>query len=558
MTAGPAAPSDRAPPRRAAALRRLASQTFDLLVVGGGATGAATARDAAGRGLEVALVEAGDFAGETSSRSSKLIHGGIRYLQYGDLPLVFEGLAERARLMRIAPHLCRPVAFLFPAYRGERPGLAALTAGVTLYNALALGREPSGTRRMGAHEVYAAAPHLRAAGLLGARVYTDCQTDDARLVLEHVLDAEAAGATVANHLAVTALRRDRRGRARGAELADAETGDRFEVSARVVLTAAGPFTDSLLAGQAPPRLRPTLGVHLVFDAARVPHGGRVLVLRTPEDNRLFFCMPAGPRTIIGTTDTDWAPAGASTRAPRLGDEIRARREDVAYLLAATNHALPALALGPDDVVSTYAGLRPLLGTAAGSPSATSREHDIRRGADGLISVVGGKLTTLRRMGEQAVDAAVESLRAAGLERAISPSTTAERPLPGARPAPPPDPRFAPDIWAHLARAYGARARRITAICDEYPELGDRIDPDLAHVWAEVAFAARDEHALEIADVLCRRVPLFRDARDQGLAASERAADLLARELDWSASRRARSVAAYRSAVEASRRWRDDP
>jgi glycerol-3-phosphate dehydrogenase len=557
MTPGPAAPSDRAPERRLAALRRLASQTFDLLVVGGGATGAATARDAASRGLEVALVEAGDFAGETSSRSSKLIHGGIRYLQYGDLPLVFEGLAERARLMRIAPHLCRPVEFLFPAYRGERPGLAALTAGVTLYNALALGREPSGTRRIAAHELYALTPHLRAAGLLGARLYTDCQTDDARLVLEHVLDAEAAGATVANHLAVAGLRRDRRGRARGAELADAETGISFEVRARVVLTAAGPFTDSLLAGQAPPRLRPTLGVHLVFDAARVPHAGRVLVLRTPADNRLFFCMPAGPRTIVGTTDTDWTPPDGGTRAPRLGDEIRARREDVAYLLAATNHAFPALALGPDDVVSTYAGLRPLLGTAAGSPSATSREHDIRRGADGLISVVGGKLTTLRRMGEQAVDAAVESLHAAGFERAISPSTTAERPLPGGGPPAPADPRFTPEVSAHLARTYGSRAPHIAALCDERPELGDRIDGELPHVWAEVVLAAREEHALEVADVLCRRVPLFRDARDQGLAASGRAADLLARELDWTPSRRAGSVAAYRRAVEASRRWRHD-
>jgi glycerol-3-phosphate dehydrogenase len=555
MTLGPG-PSP-AMARREAALRRLSSETFDILVVGGGATGAATARDAALRGLKVALVEAGDFAGETSSRSSKLIHGGIRYLQYGDLPLVFEGLAERARLMRIAPHLCRPVDFLFPAFRGERPGLAALGMGVTLYNALALGRPPSGGRRIGAHELYKRVPTLRTAGLVGAHLYRDCQTDDARLVLENVLDAESAGAAIANHLPVVKLVRDRRGRARGAAVLDAESNADFEVRAQIIVIAAGPFTDSLLAGQAPPRLRPTLGVHLVFDAVRVPHDGRVLVLRTPGDNRLFFSMPAGTRTIIGTTDTDWQPAGAPYRPPRVGDEIRARGEDVAYLLAAANHAFPALQLGPSDVVSSYAGLRPLLATGANSPSATSREHDIRRGEDGLISVVGGKLTTLRRMGEQAVDAAVESLRASGFENAIAPCSTGDRPLPGGGAPVAPDKRFPADVAEHLTFAYGSRATRISALVDERPELGSRIAVGLPYLWAEVVLAVRHEHAREVADVFCRRAPLFRDGLDQGLGAAEHAADLIARELGWDAARQARSQAAYRSMVASLGRWRNE-
>src|SRR3954462_7545888 len=188
------------PDARAATLARLASESFDLLVVGGGATGAAIARDAALRGLSVALVDAGDFAGQTSSHSSKLIHGGLRYLQYGDLPLVFEGLAERHRLLATAPHLCRPIEFLFPAYRGGRPSLRTLGIGVTMYDALALWRSPVSSRRAPAGEVYELAPLLRTAGLVGAQLYVDCQTDDTLLVLENVLDAESAGASVASYV----------------------------------------------------------------------------------------------------------------------------------------------------------------------------------------------------------------------------------------------------------------------------------------------------------------------------------------------------------------------
>jgi glycerol-3-phosphate dehydrogenase len=542
--------------RRDDALARLAAERFDLLVVGAGATGAATARDAALRGLTVALVDAGDFAAETSSRSSKLIHGGLRYLQYGDLALVFEGLAERAHLMRTAPHLCRAVEFLFPGYRGESPRLATLGVGIALYNALALWRPPAARRMVSAGELYALAPALRSAGLEGACGYVDCQTDDARLVLENALDAEAAGAAVANHVRAESLLHDRRGRAFGAVLADAETGARFEARARVVVSATGPFTDGFLsrAADRPRRLRPTLGVHLVFDAARLPHGGRVLVLRTPGDNRLFFVMPAGARTIVGTTDTDWSPAGDSGAPPRLGDDLRARGADVGYLLAATNHAFPSLALGPDDVVSTFAGLRPLLATSAHTPSETSREHDITRDPDGVLVVAGGKLTTARRMAEQTVDRTVELLRAGGLERPIAPCATTARALPGGGPAPG-DLSGEPDVSARLAGAYGSRAARVAAIAAGAPELAGRIDPALPYLWAEVVHAAREERVREVADVLCRRIPLFRDARDQGLAAAPRAAALIGRELGWTTSRADRSVAAYRDEVERSRRWR---
>ena len=533
-------------------LARLASEPFDLLVVGGGATGAGIARDAALRGLSVALVEAGDFASQTSSRSSKLIHGGLRYLQYGDLPLVFEGLRERRHLMDTAPHLCRPIEFLFPAYRGESPGLAALGAGVALYNALALWRPPATGRRLDAHQVYGLAPHLRAAGLRGAQLYVDCQTDDARLVLENVLDAGAAGAACASYVAATGLVRDRQGRARGATATDRETGATLEIQARIVVSATGPFTDGFLGG--PRRLRPTLGVHLVLDAARLPHGGRALVPRTPRDNRLYFVLPAGPRTIVGTTDTDFSPAEDPGRPPRVGDEIRARGADVAYLLEALGHAFPALKLEPADVISTFAGLRPLLSGRGQTPSETSREHTISPATDRTVVVAGGKLTTLRRMAEETVDVVVDMLRGAGLERPLAPCSTAERPLPGGGPAPDLTAQ-PPDVRTRLA-CYGARAPAVLALAQDQA-LGRRIDPALPYLWAELVHAARAEQARRLTDVLIRRVPLFRDAADQGVGLARRAARVVGDELGWSEARRDAELRLYQEAVEVSRRWRTD-
>ncbi len=271
----------------------------------------------------------------------------------------------------------------------------------------------------------------------------------------------------------------------------------------------------------------------MLDAARVPHGGRALVLRTPQDNRLYFVLPAGARTIVGTTDTDFAPPGEPDRPPRLGDEIRARGSDVGYLLEALNHAFPSLKLGPDDVISTFAGLRPLLSGRAQTPSETSREHTISARADGTVVVAGGKLTTLRRMAEETVDRVADILRAAGLERRLAPCTTSHRPLPGA------------DREAQLrSLARGA--------------LAAPIDPALPHLWAELVYAARFEQARRLTDLLIRRLPIFRDAADQGLAAAPAAARLAGAELGWSAERTDQELALYRAAVAVSRRWRDEP
>jgi glycerol-3-phosphate dehydrogenase len=562
--------------RRRAALERLGDEEVDVLVVGGGATGAGIARDAVLRGLSVALCEAGDFAGQTSSRSSQLIHGGLRYLQYGELGLVFEGLSERRRLMSTAPHLCRPIEFLFPAYRGERPGLRTLGTGIALYNALALWRPPAQRRRLDRGATFAASPQLRAAGLEGAQLYTDCQTDDARLVLETILDAERAGAIALSRARVRSLRRDRTGRARAALVVDHESQDLVEARARVIVNATGPFSDAFDRGRH--NLRPTLGAHLVFDAGRLDLGGRAVVLRSPRDGRIFFALPRGRRAVIGTTDTDWAPPDRATTGPDArgdqgggdcgdGDgaltvdaEIRARRQDVDYLLEAAAHAFPAARLGPEDVIATYAGLRPLIAAPAHTASSTSREHEILREPDGVVTIAGGKLTTFRRMAEQTTDVLVELLRDRGVERAIGPCLTRTRPLPGAGD---PRPAFADhelgqDVRAHLLASYGARSAGVLAELEEAPDLARRIDPELPYLWAEVVHATRDEHALEVEDVLARRAPLLRDARDQGLGAAERTADLMARILGWSPARRARSVERYRATVATSRRWQSDP
>jgi glycerol-3-phosphate dehydrogenase len=328
-----------------------------------------------------------------------------------------------------------------------------------------------------------------------------------------------------------------------------------------VVNATGPYSDVFDQGRK--NLRPTLGVHLVFDADRLPHGGRAQVLRSPRDGRLVFLLPAGARTIIGTTDTDWVAPDGSARSPRPGDEVAARASDVDYLLEVANHAFPPAALEPSDVVSTFAGLRPLIATSAHSTSATSREHEIRLERDGLVTVMGGKLTTFRRMAEQTVDLAVESLRDHGFEGPIGPCLTAIRPLPGG--GEPPslgEAELAPEVARHLGQSYGGRARAVldlvAAPLDSGRaspiELSARIDPQLPYLWAEVLHAVRHERALEVEDVLTRRIPLFRDARDQGVGAASATAQLMAPVLGWTPAQAEQSVARYRARVATSRGW----
>jgi len=531
---------------REAARRRLESEPFDLLVVGGGATGAAIARDAATRGLHVALCERGDFASQTSSQSSKLIHGGLRYLQHGDFRLVFESLAERRRLLETAPHLCRPREFLYPCFAGRFPSPMLLSLGVGLYDALALWQAPVRSRSLDTGEIHRLAPGLRSAGLLGAQQYVDCQTDDARLVLENVLDALTAGAVALSYVEIQPDLRRSDG-FHVAQALDRERGDRFEIRARLLLNATGPFCDSFSGG--PRKLRPTLGVHLVVDGDRIPTRGRAVVVHSPRDGRLAFVLPAGRRTMIGTTETDWLG-----RPPRPEDEIRACRPDVEYLLEMANHAFPPANLQPSDVISTFAGLRPLLDSGQANQAASSREHAIWSDSRGWLHVAGGKLTTMRSMAEGSVNRAIEILHDRGFKSAVRPCQTRTRPLPGAGKARLGSVDLAPDIAAHLGETYGARADQVLALVAADASLGRRLDPELPHVAAELLFAIRSDLACEVEDVLRRRVPLALFSKTNGLSVAEKTADLLASERGWSEQRRAQSLLQYRAATSASRAW----
>jgi glycerol-3-phosphate dehydrogenase len=534
---------------REAARHRLESESFDLLVVGGGATGAAIARDAATRGLRVALCERGDFASQTSSQSSKLIHGGLRYLQHGDFRLVFESLAERRRLLETARHLCRPREFLYPCYAGRFPSPMLLSLGVGLYDALALWQAPVRSRSLDAEQIHRLAPWLRNAGLQGAQQYVDCQTDDARLVLENVLDAMTSGAVALSYVEIRPdLRRSDSFHV--AQALDRERGERFEIRARLMVNATGPFCDSFSGG--PRKLRPTLGVHLVVDGDCLPTQGRAVVVHSPRDGRLAFVLPAGRRTIIGTTETDWPG-----QPPRPDDELRALRRDVDYLLELANHAFPPANLRPSDVISTFAGLRPLLDSGRANQSATSREHAIWSDARGWLHVAGGKLTTMRSMAEETVNRAIELLRDRGLQRALRPCQTRTRHLPGAGKASLLAHNLAPDIAAHLNETYGARVDQVLTLVTADASMGRRLDAELPYVAGELLFAIRSDLACEVEDVLRRRVPLALFSKTHGMDVAEETADLLTRERGWSEQRRAQSLLQYRAAVSASRMWHDE-
>jgi glycerol-3-phosphate dehydrogenase len=550
-----------APQERAATLHKLASQTFDLLVIGGGITGAGIARDAALRGLAVALVEKSDFAAGTSSKSSKLVHGGFRYLEHAQFRLVFEGTNERALLMHVAPHLVRPLEFLLPVYKHDKPGLFVLDVGLWIYDGLSKFSSPKLHRTVRAPRVGKIEPGLKRAELDGALLYYDCATDDARLTLENIIDARALGATIVNYTRAVKLLRDGE-RICGAEVQPVDFGTRggddaatVPIRAKVTINATGPWTDDVrrLAGDKG-ILHASKGVHLVVDAKRLAPRHAVVM---KQKKRIVFCIPWGQdRTVIGTTDTFW---------DRPPEEVHTDAQDVAYLLDLANNYFPEAKLGPDDVLATWAGVRPLIkpDSDVATASDVSREHHILE-RPGLVTIAGGKLTTYRRMAAEVVDHAGKQLGA------IAPCATESRPLPGAA-----EPIFSAGyagvtqlserlaaqgvvdaaVAKHLANTYGARAPSVVARVEAEPALGERLDPELAYVMAQVDVAVDEEQALTVEDVLGRRLQLLLRARDQGLGCTERVARRMATRLGWDEARTRREIEHYRAVVDGTRRFR---
>jgi glycerol-3-phosphate dehydrogenase len=540
---------------RGAMLTRLATERFDVLVIGGGVTGAGTALDAASRGLRVALVEARDLASGTSSRSSKLIHGGLRYLEQFDFKLVYEALRERDLLVsKLAPHLVKPVSFLYPLYKKvvERPYVGA---GLVLYDSMEGTRRPVPRHRhLSARGALKRAPALSPDRLAGAMLYYDAQVDDARHTLTVARTAAAHSAVIGTRLSVVGLLRSAE-RVTGARVRDEESGRVLEVSAEAVVICAGVWTDLVheLAGvQAGYKVRMSKGVHIVVPRAAVD-ADTGMILRT-EKSVLFF-IPWGEHWIVGTTDTDFA----GDRAEPVATE-----EDIEYILAAANRVL-ARPLIRADVIGVYAGLRPLVDAPAGNgakpnggkpTTKLSREHVVDTPVPGLASIAGGKFTTYRLMARDVVDAAV-----ADWDREVPGSVTEQVPLLGADGLAAVQPavgRLAEDYGVpraaveHLLGRYGTLAAEVLELIKGDAALGRPLATGHPYLRAEVAYAVSHEGALHVEDVLMRRTRLFIESADSGAAVAADVAALMGRPLGWSRRRRAAETRRYLDLVEAER------
>jgi len=536
------------------AIAALGSRELDVLVVGGGIVGAGTALDAVTRGLTTGIVEARDWASGTSSRSSKLVHGGIRYLEQLDFRLVREALIERGLLLqRIAPHLVKPVKFLYPVTTPvvER---AYIGAGMTLYDLFSWtgGREPGVPhhRHLTKRQLAKAAPDLAPDAFRGGLVYFDAQVDDARLVASVVRTAAEYGAHAASRVKVEELLREG-ARVVGARAIDRETGERFDIRARTVVSATGVWTDELqeMAGVRPFRVRASKGVHLVVPRDRI-RGTIGLLLRTEKS--VLFLIPWGQHWLIGTTDTDWHLDLAHPAATAA---------DIDYILEHINTVL-ATPLTRDDVEGVYAGLRPLLAGESEETSKLSREHIVATPVPGFVVVAGGKLTTYRVMAKDTVDAAVRELG-----RPVPESVTEDIGLTGAEGYPAAWNRrgriarrhgLTPGAVGHLLTRYGTHAREVLALIAARPELGELLPGTEDYLAAEAVYAASHEGALHLDDVLARRTRMSIEAWDRGVSAAPVAARLVGEVLGWDAARTELEVERYLERVAAERASQLEP
>jgi glycerol-3-phosphate dehydrogenase len=528
-------------------LELMRDQLFDLVVIGGGITGAAIARDAVLRGFRVALLEKGDFASGTSSRSSKLVHGGLRYLRHMKFGLVFGALRERWILMQNAPRLVKPLTFLIPVYKDARTGRLMLSMGLWLYDILALFRTPRFHGWLSPEKALDLEPALRKDELIGVGLYADCATDDARLVLALIKDAWSHGALVANYTEVAGFEKDG-GRVVGVKAVDLTAEMQFTVRAKIVVNATGPWSDNMRRLDDPssePKLRPAKGVHIVVPRERLGNNGAV-VIESRRDGRIMFVIPWGNLSLVGTTDTDYE-----------GDlgHVSASEEDIEYLLEALNQTYPESQITSEDIVSLYASVRPLAGELGVSEDAVSRDQLIFESNSGLVSIIGGKLTTHRSMAKALVDQA-------SLKLAAEFATPAKRPCETDRLALDYDQneleRAVKDLQKsglnaesarHLVDAYGLGATKVLEITEEKPSLASRITTETLYLFAEVVYAVRYEMALKLVDFMLRRTQLAYRLKDHGASIVQNVAALMAKELGWSAETIAEELIEFENACE---------
>ncbi len=547
-------------------------QDVDILIIGGGINGAGIARDASKRGLRVALVEMNDLASGTSSSSSKLIHGGIRYLEQFEFGLVFESVSERRILMDIAPHLVNPLGFLFPVFKGSRRALTTISAGMWLYEGLSLFRSPKRHKTLNPSQVKHTEPALDTSNLKGAPLYYDCSTDDARMTLESALDASLHGATIATWTKATQFVRDESGRITGCVVQDMLSPNRppRTIKAKVVVNATGPWTDKFMrTGQREHQsmLRPTKGVHAVVEQHKLPVNNAVVCFH-PEDGRVLFAIPWGDHTYLGTTDTDYE-----------GDPAKACADihDINYLLNVSNLYFPEYQLTYDDVISTWAGLRPLIkphssGGNDVDESSISREHQIIVSEDGIITIAGGKLTTYRKMSREVVETILKVMRLSNTlpDTQLTEAKTDRDPLPGAQNWPANDDhqavanqileasqnKITQATALLLANTYGMRGLQVAQLVAENPRLNTPLCEGRPEILAQVNYAIDHEFAATITDILERRTQLFYRAKDQGLASAQLVATHMQRILGWSDETTAKMIQDYHAVVAQSRQWKN--
>jgi glycerol-3-phosphate dehydrogenase len=513
------------------------SDVFDLTVIGGGITGAGIALDAASRGLKVALVEKRDFASGTSSRSSKLIHGGLRYLEQFEFSLVREALHERATLTHIAPHLAQPLQFLVPLYEKNHTSPLGsnklkLKLGLWLYDLLA-GRKNIGKHRwVDKEEALAICPQLDPQGLRGAFLYYDCLTDDSRLVIEVIKAAAAHGAFIASYTAVRKLEKSGN-RISGVEVEDLIARERFFIKSRVVVNATGVWGDEISHldnSNSRNKIRPSKGIHIVVPSERLAVTTATLIPSLGEQ-RFLFVIPWLGRTVIGTTDTDYKGEL---------DDPAIEESEIARVLESAAQAFPAASLTREDVISSFAGLRPLISKDSGNTKDLSRKEQIVESPSGLISITGGKLTTYRHMAERMVDTVVSRLRVASPPPCVTKNiqlaggalllqdSNQVRQLAE-------EYEVRDEIIEHLMKSYGSNYRAILDIVGESEEMKFPLVEELPHIEAEVVYSARAEMVATVEDFLARRTRIRLLAADNGKSCEERVASLMGREMGWSST-----------------------
>ena len=536
---------------------QLANQTFDLLVIGGGIIGAGIIWDASLRGLSCALVEQGDFASGTSSKTTKLIHGGIRYLESFDFKLVRQAIRERQILLKLAPGLVKPLPFLIPVIGNSPRPWPLVKLGVTLYDWMAGRslRHGSGQASIQPHrflnrqQVAQMEPLLSQLPLERGALYHDAQMEDARLVLEVLKIAHEHGAKITNHCSVVRFLSEK-GHLSGALVEDRLDNKRYEARAKLLINATGPWVDRLRQMASPgiqPIVRPSKGIHLVYPDLGLKHA---LLLSSARDQRIFFLIPWKGLTLIGTTDTDYqADPG----------QVTPNSEEVNYLIEETNRALPQLKLQKEKVISTFAGVRPLVLKEKKDPWAVSRMHLIHEDPHGLVSIVGGKFTTFRQIAQEVVDRVSRRFP----EKRLSPCKTAQTPLgplasnwrtqeiPSLLKDLIQQGSIYPPGVSHLIQHYGVRAKPILEWIQADRRLADPLCPHHPFIKAEVRYAAQKEMALSLSDLFWRRLGIGWSAC-QGLDALESAAQVMAENLGWSTAELERQKGRYQEEVAASR------